>query len=98
MEAMQARGLNPSRIGTTLASVTIITMLGIALKNLGTVAAISGALVSTSLVYTLPSIMLGQLLTSKAKLTSVEKIELIGARVMTLLGIILAAIGIKAAL
>ena len=98
MEAMRARGLRPSRVGTTLVAVGLITALGMALTNLGTVAAISGALVSTSLVYTLPSLMLGQLLSAKATLTRREKVELVGARLTTLLGIILAAIGIKAAL
>lgn len=98
MEAMRARGLRPSRVGTTLVAVGLITALGMALTNLGTVAAISGALVSTSLVYTLPSLMLGQLLSAKAILTRREKVELVGARLTTLLGIILAAIGIKAAL
>ena len=101
MEAARARGLQPSRVGTTLSAIAVITAMGMALTNLGTVAAVSGALVSTSLVYTLPSLMFGQLLAAKAKtgaaLTTRERVELCISRAMTVLGVILAGIGINAA-
>ena len=59
----------------------------------------AGALVSTSLVYTLPSLMFGQLLAAKAKtgLSTRERVELYGARFLTVLGLALAGIGMKAA-
>ena len=40
------------------------TAIALALTNLGTIAAVTGALVSTSIGYVLPSLMLGQTLAS----------------------------------
>ena len=98
MEAMRARGLQPSRVGTTLVTVGVITALAVALKNLGTVAAVSGALVATSLVYTLPATMFAQMLAAKgAALTRDERLELVGARALAALGVVLAGIGVWAA-
>lgn len=97
LEALKGRGIEASRVQVTLACIALVTALGVALTNLGTVAALSGALVSTSLVYTLPSIMLGQLLASKEARSASDQVELLGARVFTVLGIAMAAIGMKAA-
>ena len=101
LEALAQRGVTPSRQLTTVVAVALITAVGMVLTNLGTVAAISGALVSTSLVYTLPSLMFGQLMSARegggAVLSKGERIELVGARAITALGVVLAAIGIKAA-
>ena len=65
---------------------------------LGTVAAVSGALVATSLVYTLPATMFAQMLAAKgAALTRDERLELVGARALAALGVVLAGIGVWAA-
>ena len=56
-----------SRVATTCVCVALITALGIQLTNLGTVAAVSGALVSTSLVYVLPGIMFYKMLSAKVR-------------------------------
>ena len=48
--------LGTSRAATTCGCVAVVTALGIRLTNLGTVAAVSGAFVSTSLAYVLPSV------------------------------------------
>ena len=55
---------------------------------------------STSLVYVLPALMFGQML--KAKIAAGDtskraKIELIGSRLITVFGVFLVAIGMKAA-
>eukprot|EP00966_Prymnesium_polylepis_P180281 4174556-Prymnesium_polylepis.1 len=70
------------------------------LTNLGTVAAVSGALVSTSLVYVLPAVMFGQMLAAKraAGDGSVRvRLELLGSRLVTVIGLFLVVIGMKAA-
>lgn len=104
--------LGTPRVPTTLAAVALVTGIGARLTNLGTVAAVSGALLSTSIVYTLPALMFGQLLAkrtaSAGKLSSMgfqaaaprarDKLELLGARAITVLGVGLTAIGMKAAL
>ena len=52
---------------------------------------------STSLVYVLPSIMFGQMLAARKDKSSVAKLELLGSRLITLLGVFMVAVGMKAA-
>ena len=72
-----------------------------AVRNLGTVAAVSGALVSTSLVYILPSLLYGAVLRARVAAgdaSRLERLELLGARGMTALGVAMVIIGMQAAL
>jgi len=92
--------LGTSRVPTTVGCVAAVTILGMKLTNLGTVAAVSGALVSTSLVYVLPAVMFGQMLAAKraAGDGSVRvRLELLGSRLVTVIGLFLVVIGMKAA-
>merc|ERR1719203_1773599 len=100
IEVLAARGAAPSRVLTTCGCVAVVAALGMKLTNLGTVAAVSGALISTSLVYVLPSIMFGQMLAARAKagaLTRRFQLELIGSRIITALGLAMAGVGMYAA-
>ena len=72
-------------------------LVGMKLTNLGVVAAVSGALVSTSLVYVLTSIMFGQMLAARKGKSAVAKLELLGSRLITVLGVFMVAVGMKAA-
>ncbi|KAL1528857.1 hypothetical protein AB1Y20_010180 [Prymnesium parvum] len=92
--------LGTSRVMTSIGCVGLITLLGMKLTNLGTVAAVSGALVSTSLVYVLPAIMFGQMLKQRIKSGMGSRrlrVELAGSRVVAVIGVFLVAIGMHAA-
>jgi len=96
-EALAQNGVTASRQSITFAMVLSIMLVGMKLTNLGVVAAVSGALVSTSLVYVLPSIMFGQMLAARKDKSSVAKLELLGSRLITVLGVFMVAVGMKAA-
>ena len=68
-------------------------LIGMKITDLGVVAAVSGAFVSTTIGYILPSIMFGQLLASQGG----NPVELVIARAVTVLGFYLVYIGMKAA-
>jgi len=92
--------LGTPRVVTTFGCVGVISLLGMKLTNLGAVATVSGALVSTSLVYVLPTLMFAQML--KAQRSAGDKslrlrLELLGSRLITVLGFFLVTIGVKAA-
>ena len=93
--------LGTARVPTTLAAVGVVTAIGAALTNLGIVAAVSGAFISTSIVYTLPSLMwaglLGKRRAANGGLTRSEKLELLASRLITVLGLGLAVVGMRAA-
>lgn len=102
LEILRARGWQPSRVLTTLLLVGLVTFLGVVLTDLGIVAAVMGSLISTSLVYTLPGFMFATLLSKREKqaadgLTLPERAELLGAHAITVMGVVLAGIGIAAA-
>lgn len=96
-EALAQNGVAASRQSITFAMVLGIMLVGMKLTNLGTVAAVSGALVSTSLVYVLPSIMFGQMLAARKDKSRVAQLELLGSRLITVLGVFMVAVGMKAA-
>jgi sodium-coupled neutral amino acid transporter 11 len=96
-EALAQNGVTASRQSITFAMVLGIMLLGMKLTNLGVVAAVSGALVSTSLVYVLPSIMFGQMLAARKDKSRVAQLELLGSRLITVLGVFMVAVGMKAA-
>jgi len=90
-------GTTPARKLTTFGVFAVTTAIALALTNLGTIAAVTGALVSTSIGYVLPSLMLGQTLAKRVKAggaTKGEKVELLVARAITGLGVALAGIGV----
>ena len=84
---------NTPRVPTSIAAVVAVTCIAMALTDLGVVAAVSGAFVSTTIGYILPSIMFGQLLASQGG----NPVELVIARAVTVLGFYLVYIGMKAA-
>ena len=67
-EALAARGAAPPRALLSAGLVGAVTALAMKLTDLGLVAGISGAIVSTGISYILPSIMFGQMLASKVRL------------------------------
>jgi sodium-coupled neutral amino acid transporter 11 len=96
-EALAQKGIAASRQAITFTMVLGIMLVGMKLTDLGVVAAVSGALVSTSLVYVLPSIMFGQMLAARKDKSQLAKLELLGSRLVTVLGVFMVAVGMKAA-
>lgn len=96
-EALAQNGVAASRQSITIAMVLGIMLIGMKITDLGVVAAVSGALVSTSLVYVLPSIMFGQMLAARKDKSRAAQLELLGSRLITLLGLFMVAVGMKAA-
>lgn len=93
-------GKAPPRIPTTLGIFAVTTCLALRLTNLGMIAAVTGALVSTSIGYILPSIMFGQTLArtvQRGGASFATQCELFLSRAITGLGVVLAAIGALAA-
>jgi len=94
-------GKAPPRKLTTFGIFGVTTAIALALTNLGVLAAVTGALVSTSIGYVLPSLMLGQTLSKRIKAgaaSKTDKLELLAARVITAVGVGLAGIGVYSAL
>ena len=80
--------------------IALVTALALRVTNLGLIAAVTGALVSTSIGYILPSLMLGQTLARRVAdgdTSSGTRLELLAARAITALGVALAGIGVYAA-
>jgi len=95
-DALASRGLTFSRPTITIASMALVTMIGLKITDLGIVAAVSGALVSTSLAYVIPSIMFGQLLAKQkadGALSRRLRAELLISRAITVLGVALVGLG-----
>ena len=93
-------GKAPSRVPTSVGIITLVTALALRVTNLGLIAAVTGALVSTSIGYILPSLMLGQTLArrvAEGDTSSGTRLELLAARAITALGVALAGIGVYAA-
>ncbi|EOD34244.1 hypothetical protein EMIHUDRAFT_98651 [Emiliania huxleyi CCMP1516] len=90
-------GKAPARVPTTFGIFALTTAIAISLTNLGLIAAVTGALVSTSIGYVLPSLMLGQTLARRVRAGGAsrsDKLELLAARGITALGVALAGIGV----
>ena len=101
----------PSRNLTTLALISVISLLGAAVKDLGALVSVTGALISTSIAYILPNVMFGQLRSAQLKAAQLAvtsgkrapidvrrlRIDLVIARVISLLGMALVSIGLYAA-
>ena len=99
-EALAARGAAPPRALLSAGLVGAVTALAMKLTDLGLVAGISGAIVSTGISYILPSVMFGQMLASKVRLGDTSRrvrIELIASRFITALGVAFGAVGLYAA-
>ena len=93
-------GKAPSRVPTSVGIIALVTALALRVTNLGLIAAVTGALVSTSIGYILPSLMLGQTLARRVAdgdTSSGTRLELLAARAITALGVALAGIGVYAA-
>ena len=99
----------PGRNTLTVGLLALVSALGALITDLGAVASVTGALISTSLAYILPSVMAGQHLARKLRKASASaasggkpvskrlRFELLLARVLTMVGVALAAIGLHAA-
>ena len=96
-EALAQKGIDAPRQAVTVAMVLGIMLIGMKITDLGIVAAVSGALVSTSLVYVLPSIMFGQMLAARKDKTGGAKLELLGSRLITVIGVFMVGVGMQAA-
>ena len=93
-------GEAPPRVPTSVGIIPLVTALALRVTNLGLIAAVTGALVSTSIGYILPSLMLGQTLARRVAdgdNSSGTRLELLAARAITALGVALAGIGVYAA-
>ena len=94
-------GSAPPRVPTSVGIVTLITALALRVTNLGLIAAVTGALVSTSIGYILPSLMFGQTLAKRVADGDAgrgTRLELLLSRAITALGVGLAGIGVWSAL
>lgn len=99
----------PGRNTLTVGLLALVSAMGALITDLGAVASVTGALISTSLAYILPSVMAGQHLARKLRKASASaasggkpvskrlRFELLLARVLTMVGVALAAIGLHAA-
>ena len=99
----------PDRNTLTVGLLALVSAMGALITDLGAVASVTGALISTSLAYILPSVMAGQHLAHKLREASATaasggtpvskrlRFELLLARVLTMVGVALAAIGLYAA-
>jgi len=99
-DLLAAFGVSLPRIALTLGIFAVVTPLALQITNLGLIAAVTGALVSTSIGYILPSLMFGQTLAktvSKGGASATSKLELLISRGITGLGVVLAGIGCAAA-
>ena len=93
-------GKAPPRVPLSVGIIALVTALALRVTNLGLIAAVTGALVSTSIGYILPSLMLGQTLQRRVASGDASRgtrLELLLARAITALGIALAGIGVYAA-
>merc|ERR1719215_1730381 len=76
-------GEAPPRVPTSVGIIALVTALALRVTNLGLIAAVTGALVSTSIGYILPSLMLGQTLARRVAdgdSSSGPRLELLAAR------------------
>lgn len=93
--------LGASRVPTSIGCVALVTALAMRLTNLGTVASVSGALVSTANAYVLPGIMFERMLAKQiaaGQSSRRARIELLCGRAVVALGVLFIVVGLRAAL
>jgi len=86
------------RLALTLGLISFITLCGILLTDLGIVAAVSGAVLASAVVYILPSIMWARVLAARVRAGTRGTKELYACRAVQVLGVIFGLVGVKVTL